>query len=98
MANRCTGSDAALRPVRASGSLLAPKKLGQPVLQPAPAETKTPSDLPETTMSNALHYRSNLRDIQFNLFEVSQIGSKVLGKEPYGAMDEDSARDALSSP
>lgn len=46
-------------------------------------------------MSNALHYRSNLRDIQFNLFEVSQIGETVLGKAPFGAMDEESARDAL---
>lgn len=46
-------------------------------------------------MSNALHYKSNLRDLQFNLFEVHDIGATVLGKQPFGSMDEEQARDVL---
>jgi alkylation response protein AidB-like acyl-CoA dehydrogenase len=45
--------------------------------------------------STALHYRPNLRDIFFNLFEVLEIHKTVLGKEPFQSMDEDSARAAL---
>src|SRR5437899_3018008 len=48
-------------------------------------------------MSTALHYRSNLRDIFFNLFELHDIGAKSLGKAPFGAMDEPTARDALTT-
>ncbi|HUS27893.1 MAG TPA: acyl-CoA dehydrogenase [Kofleriaceae bacterium] len=45
--------------------------------------------------STALHYRPNLRDIFFNLFEVLEIQKTVLGKAPFESMDEDSARAAL---
>jgi alkylation response protein AidB-like acyl-CoA dehydrogenase len=45
--------------------------------------------------STAQHYRPNLRDIFFNLFEVLEIQSSVLGKPPFDSMDEDSARAAL---
>lgn len=45
--------------------------------------------------STAQHYRPNLRDIFFNLFEVLEIQTSVLGKAPFTAMDEDSARSAL---
>ncbi len=45
--------------------------------------------------STAQHYRPNLRDIFFNLFEVLEIQSSVLGKAPFDSMDEDSARAAL---
>ena len=41
------------------------------------------------------HYKSNLRDIEFNLFEVFQ-RAKVLGTGPYAEVDEDTARSILS--
>jgi alkylation response protein AidB-like acyl-CoA dehydrogenase len=40
------------------------------------------------------HYKSNLRDIEFTLFEVLGRG-KVLGSGPYGEVDEDTARSIL---
>jgi len=40
------------------------------------------------------HYKSNLRDIEFNLFEVFG-RQKVLGSAPYGEIDEDTARNIL---
>ena len=41
------------------------------------------------------HYRSNLRDIEFNLFEV--LGrDKVLGEGPFGEIDLDTAKSILS--
>ncbi len=45
--------------------------------------------------STAQHYRPNLRDIFFNLFEVLEIQSSVLGKAPFESMDEDTARTSL---
>jgi len=45
--------------------------------------------------STAQHYKPNLRDIFFNLFEVLEIQKNVLGKAPFASMDEDSARAAL---
>jgi len=45
--------------------------------------------------STAQHYKPNLRDVFFNLFEVLEIQSSVLGKAPFDSMDEDSARAAL---
>ncbi|MCB9558547.1 MAG: acyl-CoA dehydrogenase [Deltaproteobacteria bacterium] len=42
------------------------------------------------------HYRSNLRDIEFNLFEVLRIQDDVLGRGPFAPMDHDSARAALA--
>jgi len=43
------------------------------------------------------HYRSNLRDIFFNLFEVLDIGRTSLGKAPFGSLDEPTTRDALTA-
>ena len=41
------------------------------------------------------HYKSNLRDIEFNLFEVFDARS-VLGAGPFAQLDEDTARDVLT--
>jgi alkylation response protein AidB-like acyl-CoA dehydrogenase len=40
------------------------------------------------------HYKSNLRDIEFNLFEYLKVGDWY-GTAPFDAFDEDTARDAL---
>lgn len=48
-------------------------------------------------MSTSLHYKSNLRDIFFNLFEVNGVGEKILGHGPFAGMDEAGAREILSS-
>ena len=40
------------------------------------------------------HYKSNLRDIEFNLFEVFGV-DRVLGSGPFAQLDRDSARDVL---
>src|SRR5262245_37984227 len=45
--------------------------------------------------SIAQHYRPNLRDIFFNLFEVLDIQSNALGKPPFESMDEATARASL---
>lgn len=47
-------------------------------------------------MTTVHHYKANLRDIFFNLFEVMDIGSTSLGKGPFSSMDETTAREALS--
>src|ERR1035441_8971479 len=41
------------------------------------------------------HYKSNLRDIEFNLFEVLK-RQDLLGSEPYPDLDEETARGILS--
>ncbi len=41
------------------------------------------------------HYRSNLRDLEFNLFEVFH-ADQALGKGPFAQMDADSAHDVLA--
>ena len=41
------------------------------------------------------HYKGNLRDLQFNLFEFLDIGTTSLGRGPFGAMDEGAVREAL---
>jgi alkylation response protein AidB-like acyl-CoA dehydrogenase len=46
-------------------------------------------------VTSGQHYRSNLRDIFFQLFEVLEIGKSVLGKPPFSTMDEETARAAL---
>ncbi len=46
-------------------------------------------------MSTALHYKSNLRDTFFQLFEVLEVQRTSLGKAPYASMDEATAREAL---
>ena len=47
-------------------------------------------------MTTAQHYKSNLRDIFFNLFEVLDIGRTALGQGPFANMDSDTARQALT--
>lgn len=49
-------------------------------------------------MANAAqskHYKANLRDALFNLFEVLDIGRTVLGQGPYAHLDEATMRDSL---
>jgi hypothetical protein len=46
-------------------------------------------------MSNAPHYKANLRDIEFNLFEYLQIQNNSLGKKDFSSMDESSAKELL---
>jgi alkylation response protein AidB-like acyl-CoA dehydrogenase len=41
------------------------------------------------------HYRSNLRDIEFNLFEVFGVQA-VMGQGPFGEVDEETARSLLA--
>ncbi len=48
-------------------------------------------------MSHANHYKSDLRDIFFNLFESLDIGQNALGKGVYASMDADMAREALTA-
>src|SRR3954462_8849236 len=43
------------------------------------------------------HYKPNLRDTLFQLFEVLAIQSTALGKAPFQSMDEDAARAALEA-
>lgn len=47
-------------------------------------------------MTTVDHYKANLRDIFFQLFEVLEVQTNVLGKAPFEAMDEDTARTALA--
>jgi alkylation response protein AidB-like acyl-CoA dehydrogenase len=46
-------------------------------------------------MASSMHYKSNLRDIYFNLFEVLDIGRTVLGKGEFSHLDADTIRDTL---
>jgi alkylation response protein AidB-like acyl-CoA dehydrogenase len=46
-------------------------------------------------MSMVHHYRSNLRDLEFNLFEFLDVASRSFGKKPFENMTEDVAREAL---
>jgi alkylation response protein AidB-like acyl-CoA dehydrogenase len=48
-------------------------------------------------VSQAPHYKPNLRDIQFNLFEFLDIGRTSLGKKPFGELDEATARQTLET-
>src|SRR3954470_20239644 len=41
------------------------------------------------------HYKSNLRDLQFNLFEVFE-ADRAFGQAPYDEIDADTARDVLT--
>ncbi len=43
------------------------------------------------------HYRSNLRDILFNLFEVFEVQRTSLGKAPFVSLDEATARESLKA-
>ncbi len=46
-------------------------------------------------MTTVDHYKPNLRDIFFQLFEVLDVQTSVLGKAPFASMDEDTARASL---
>ncbi|MBM4279230.1 MAG: acyl-CoA dehydrogenase [Deltaproteobacteria bacterium] len=46
-------------------------------------------------MANSLHYKSNLRDIFFNLFEVFEVQRHVLGQGGFAHLDEETMRDSL---
>jgi alkylation response protein AidB-like acyl-CoA dehydrogenase len=48
-------------------------------------------------MSQALHYKSDLRDLFFNLFEFHDVGRTSLGQGPFAGMDETTAREALTA-
>ncbi|OJT21274.1 acyl-CoA dehydrogenase [Archangium sp. Cb G35] len=43
------------------------------------------------------HYKANLRDLNFNLFEFLEIGRSSLGKAPFGDFDETAARQTLET-
>ena len=43
------------------------------------------------------HYKSNVRDIEFNLFEVLDL-EKVLATGEFGELDADSVREMLQRP
>ncbi len=43
------------------------------------------------------HYKHNLRDLNFNLFEFLDIGRSSLGKAPFGDFDETAARQTLET-
>jgi alkylation response protein AidB-like acyl-CoA dehydrogenase len=46
-------------------------------------------------VTTSAHYKSNLRDIFFTLFEVLDIANTSLGKGPFASMDVDTAKAAL---
>ena len=48
-------------------------------------------------MSSELHYKSNVRDTMFQLFEVLEIQTTSLGKAPYAALDEATIREAVKA-
>ncbi|KFE68088.1 acyl-CoA dehydrogenase [Hyalangium minutum] len=48
-------------------------------------------------MSSPNHYKPNLRDLYFNLFEFLDIGRTSLGKGPFGDIDETAARQTLET-
>ncbi len=48
-------------------------------------------------MSSPNHYKPNLRDLCFNLFEFLDIGKSSLGKGPFGDIDETAARQMLAT-
>ncbi|MFO0614771.1 MAG: acyl-CoA dehydrogenase N-terminal domain-containing protein [Polyangiaceae bacterium] len=48
-------------------------------------------------MTTGNHYRSNLRDSMFQLFEVLDIGKTSLEKAPFTTMDESVARASLEA-
>ena len=46
-------------------------------------------------MTTTNHYKSNLRDIYFNLFESLEIGKNTLSGAPYSSLDEETLKDLL---
>jgi hypothetical protein len=47
-------------------------------------------------MANSLHYKSNTRDLFFNLFEVLEVQRHVLGQGEFANLDEATMRDSLT--
>lgn len=47
-------------------------------------------------MSTVHHYRSNLRDLRFNLFEWLRIQDTSLGQGPFASLDQETAWEALT--
>lgn len=47
-------------------------------------------------MSTTQHYKSNLRDIFFNLFEVQKVGQTALAHAPYNHLDDATLKEALT--
>lgn len=48
-------------------------------------------------MSTQGHYRSDLRDLAFNLFEFLDVPGRTLGRGPFEELDEDAARQILDT-
>lgn len=48
-------------------------------------------------MSTAQHYKPNVRDTFFNLFEFLRIQDTALGKKPFGDLDEATARQTIDA-
>ncbi|MGV3623671.1 MAG: acyl-CoA dehydrogenase family protein, partial [Archangium sp.] len=48
-------------------------------------------------MSTAQHYKPNVRDTFFNLFEFLRIQDTALGKKPFGDLDEATARQTIEA-
>lgn len=48
-------------------------------------------------MTSINHYKSNLRDVIFNLFELWNIQDSVLGHAPFTAIDEDTCKEVLAT-
>jgi alkylation response protein AidB-like acyl-CoA dehydrogenase len=46
-------------------------------------------------MASTLHYKSNLRDVFFNLFEMLDVEKNTLGKGPFTSMDGATAKEML---
>ena len=47
-------------------------------------------------MATTNHYKSNIRDIFFNLFEANETHKKILGHGPFAQLDEATVRDLLA--
>ena len=48
-------------------------------------------------MTEPSHYKSNLRDLQFNLFEALEVQKTALGRGPFESVDEATARELLET-
>ena len=48
-------------------------------------------------MTTINHYKSNVRDVEFNLFELYKIQEKVLGQAPFTSIDQDTCKEVLSN-
>ncbi len=54
-----------------------------------------PSRQIDPKVKTVSHYKSNLRDIEFNLFEVLE-RDEILGQGPFSEVDGETAREILS--